>query len=139
MSEMNGKAQSKILPRSTSFTMPSLSQRARGLVESLNIPAAEMAAAVSGGISSALVGKANKTVDKAMLLRGEKCSRIVYRLMIIYLCRSSLQRASQCVQRAISILPSIFATDDEQSKSRLQLFIWYYPFTFHLLLLFAFY
>ncbi|KAL0289478.1 UNVERIFIED_CONTAM: BEACH domain-containing protein B [Sesamum calycinum] len=121
---MNGKGPSKILPRSSSFMVPSLGQRARGLVESLNIPAAEMAAVVSGGISSALVGKPNKTVDKAMLLRGERCSRFVYRLIILYLCRSSLERASQCVQQFIPILPFLLTADDEQSKSRLQLFIW---------------
>ncbi|KAK6116093.1 hypothetical protein DH2020_008362 [Rehmannia glutinosa] len=124
ISEMNGKGPSKILPRSTSFMAPSLSQRARGLVESLNIPAAEMAAVVSGGISSALVGKPHKTVDKAMLLRGERCSRFVNRLIILYLCRSSLERASQCVQQVIPVLPFLLTADDEQSKSRLQLFIW---------------
>ncbi|KAK4483931.1 hypothetical protein RD792_011140 [Penstemon davidsonii] len=124
ISEMNGKGPSKSLPRSSSFMVPSLSQRARGLVESLNIPAAEMAAAVSGGISSALVGKQNKTVDKAMILRGERCSRIVYHLMILYLCRSSLGRASRCVQQVIPVMPFLLNTDDEQNKSKLQLFIW---------------
>ncbi|XP_051118042.1 BEACH domain-containing protein B isoform X2 [Andrographis paniculata] len=125
ISEMNGKGPSKVLPRgASSSTSPSLGQRARGLVESLNIPAAEMAAVVSGGISSALVGKSNKTVDKAMLLRGEKCSRFVNRLIVLYLCRSSLERASRCVQLVIPILPLLLSADDEQSKSRLQLFIW---------------
>ncbi|KAI3460067.1 hypothetical protein Pfo_016730 [Paulownia fortunei] len=124
ISELNGKGPSKMLQRSSSFMAPSLSQRARGLVESLNIPAAEMAAVVSGGISNALVGKPNKTVDKAMLLRGERCSRFVNRLMILYLCRSSLDRASRCVQQVIPILPFLLTADDEQSKSRLQLFIW---------------
>ncbi|KAH6788519.1 binding protein [Perilla frutescens var. frutescens] len=124
ISEMSGRGPSKSLPRSSSFMMPSLSQRARGLVESLNIPAAEMAAVVSGGISSALVGKPNKAVDKALLLRGERCLRFVNRLMILYLCRSSLERASRCVQQVVPILPFLLTADDEQSKSRLQLFIW---------------
>ncbi|KAL6578417.1 hypothetical protein OROMI_010745 [Orobanche minor] len=124
ISEMNGKGPSKMLPRSSSLVAPSLSQRARGLVESLNIPAAEMAAVVSGGISSALVGKPNKTVDKAMLLRGERCSRFVNRLIVVYLCRSSIERASQCVQQVIPILPFLLTADDEQSKNRLHLFIW---------------
>ncbi|PIN12837.1 Conserved WD40 repeat-containing protein [Handroanthus impetiginosus] len=124
VSEVNGKGPSKMLPRSSSFMVPSLGQRARGLVESLNIPAAEMAAAVSGGISNALVGKPNRTVDKAMLLRGERCSRFVNRLLILYLCKSPLERASQCVQQVIHILPSLLTADDEQSKSRLQLLIW---------------
>ncbi|CAL5385752.1 unnamed protein product [Camellia sinensis] len=123
--QMNGKAQSKVLPKSSSAVGPTFGQRARGLVESLNIPAAEMAAVVvSGGLSNALGGKPNKTVDKAMLLRAEKCPRIVFRLVILYLCRSSLERASRCVQQVIPLLPYLLAADDEQSKSRLQLFIW---------------
>ncbi|CAL5383977.1 unnamed protein product [Camellia sinensis] len=123
--QMNGKAQSKVLPKSSSAVGPTFGQRARGLVESLNIPAAEMAAVVvSGGLSNALGGKPNKTIDKAMLLRAEKCPRIVFRLVILYLCRSSLERASRCVQQVIPLLPYLLAADDEQSKSRLQLFIW---------------
>lgn len=122
ISEMNGKG-SKMLPRSSSG--PTFSQRARGLVESLNIPAAEVAAVVvSGGISNALVGKPNRTVDKAMQLRGEKCPRIVFRLMILYLCKSSLQRASQFVQQVVPLLPCLLTADDDQSKSKLQLLIW---------------
>ena len=125
ISEMHGKGPSK-LPKSSSSAAPSFGQRARGLVESLNIPAAEMAAVVvSGGISNALVGKVNKIVDKAMLLRGEKCPRIVYRLVVVYLCKSSLARCSRCVQQVIPVLPYLLTADDEQSKSRLQLFIWY--------------
>lgn len=124
ISEINGKGPSKMMLKS-SAAGPSLGQRARGLVESLNIPAAEMAAVVvSGGIGNALAGKPNKTADKAMLLRGERCPRIVFRLAILYLCRSSLERASRCAQQVIALLPSILAADDEQSKSRLQLFIW---------------
>ncbi|KAK2977991.1 hypothetical protein RJ640_023529 [Escallonia rubra] len=125
ISELNGRGPSKMLPKSSSVVGPTLSQRARGLVESLNIPAAEMAAVVvSGGISNALGGKPNKNVDKAMLLRGEKCPRIVFRLVILYLCKSSLERASRCVQQVIPLLPCLLTADDEQSKSRLQLFIW---------------
>ncbi|KAK9758397.1 hypothetical protein RND81_01G226800 [Saponaria officinalis] len=124
ISEMNGKGPSKILPKST-FASPSLGQRARGLVESLNIPAAEMAAVVvSGGLGNALGGKSSKNVDKAMLLRGERCPRVVFRLVVLYLCRSSLQRASRCVQQMIPLLPCLLMSDDEQSRSRLQLFIW---------------
>lgn len=123
---MNGKGPGKALPRSSSTSIPSFSQRARVLVESLNIPAAEMAAVVvTGGISNALGGKPNKTVDKAMLLRGEKCPRIVFRLMILYLCKSSLERASRCVQQFIPLLPFLLSAEDEQNKNRVQLFIWY--------------
>ncbi|KAH7524781.1 hypothetical protein FEM48_Zijuj06G0155600 [Ziziphus jujuba var. spinosa] len=125
ISVMNGKGPSKMSPKLSSSTGPSFGQRARGLVESLNIPAAEVAAVVvSGGIGSALGGKPNKSVDKAMLLRGERFPRIIFRLVILYLCRSSLERASRCVQQIISLLPCLLAADDEQSKSRLQLFIW---------------
>ncbi|OIW14558.1 hypothetical protein TanjilG_14944 [Lupinus angustifolius] len=96
ISKMNGKGPSNMLPKSSSFAGPSLGQRARGLVESLNIPAAEVAAVVvSGGIGTALSGKPNKIVDKAMILRGERCPRIIYRLVILYLCKSSLERASR--------------------------------------------
>ncbi|KAF5183051.1 Beach domain-containing protein b [Thalictrum thalictroides] len=125
IAEMNGKGPSRMLPKSSSSGGPSLGQRARGLVESLNVPAAEMAAVVvSGSIGSALGGKPNKTSDKAMILRGEKCPRIVFRLVILYLCKSSLERASKCVQQVISLLPCLLTADDEHSKSRLQLFVW---------------
>jgi hypothetical protein len=131
ISEMNGKGPSKTLPKASSAAGPSFGQRARGLVESLNIPAAEVAAVVvSGGIGSALGGKPNKNVDKAMLLRGERFPRIIFRLVILYLCRSSLERASRCVQQVISLFPCLLAADDEQSKSKLQLFIWYYSYNF---------
>ncbi|KAL5145273.1 BEACH domain-containing protein B [Glycine soja] len=96
ISKMNGKGPGNMLPKPSSFAGPSLGQRARGLVESLNIPAAEVAAVVvAGGIGTALAAKPNKNVDKAMVLRGERCPRIIYRLVILYLCKSSLERASQ--------------------------------------------
>ncbi|KAK7353018.1 hypothetical protein VNO80_18450 [Phaseolus coccineus] len=125
ISKMNGKGSSNMLPKSSALAGPSLGQRARGLVESLNIPAAEVAAVVvAGGISTALTAKPNKNVDKAMVLRGERCPRIIYRLLILYLCKSSLERASRCVHQFISLLPCLLSADDEQSKSRLQLIIW---------------
>ncbi|KAL5988451.1 hypothetical protein ACLOJK_036215 [Asimina triloba] len=125
ISEINDRGPSKMSLKVSTTAGPSFGQRARGLVESLNIPAAEMAAVVvSGGIGNALGGKPNKYVDKAMLLRGEKCPRLVFRLVILYLCESSLERASRCVQQFISLLPCLLTADDEQNKSRLQLFIW---------------
>ncbi|XP_054792696.1 BEACH domain-containing protein B isoform X2 [Prosopis cineraria] len=125
VSEMNGKGHNKLLPKSTSFTGPSLGQRARGLVESLNIPAAEVAAVVvSGGIGTALGAKPKLNVDKAMVLRGERFPRIIFRLVILYLCKASLERALQCVQQVVSLLPCFLTADDEPSKSRLQLVIW---------------
>lgn len=121
--DINGRGPMKMSPKSLA-TGPSIGQRARGLVESLNVPAAEMAAVVvSGGIGNALSGKINKNVDKAMLLRSEKCPRIVFRLVTLYLCMSSLEKATRCVQQVTSLLPSFLSADDEQSKSRLHLFI----------------
>lgn len=126
LSGMNDRIPSKTIAKSATPVGPSLGQRARGLVESLNIPAAEMAAVVvSGGIGSALSGKTSKYVDKAMLLRGEKCPRIVFRLVILYICLANLERASRCVQLFLSLLPYLLNTDDEQCKNRFQLFIWY--------------
>lgn len=127
-----GKGTNKMLPKSSSSVGPSFGQRARGLVESLNIPAAEMAAVVvSGGIGNALGGKPNKIVDKAMLLRGEKCPRIVFRLVILYLCKACIERASKCGQLVVSLLPCFLPFDDELSKSKLQHFIWYDCFMFY--------
>ncbi|KAG6608127.1 BEACH domain-containing protein B, partial [Cucurbita argyrosperma subsp. sororia] len=124
ISEINGKGLNKSLPKSSAGG-PTFGQRARGLVESLNLPAAEMAAVVvSGGIGSALGGKPNKIVDKAMLLRSEKFPRIIFRLVMLYICKAPLEKASRCVQQIISLLPSLVVTDDEQNKNRLQLFIW---------------
>lgn len=126
ISEMNGKGPSKMLSKGSAVGGPSFGQRALGLVESLNIPAAEMAAVVvSGGIGNALGGKVNKYVDKAMLLRGEKCPRVLFHLVILYLCKASLESASRCVQQFISLLPCLLSSDDDQSRNKLHFFIWY--------------
>ncbi|GAB2247807.1 hypothetical protein Droror1_Dr00007689 [Drosera rotundifolia] len=125
ISQMNGNGPSKTLSKTASTSGPSFGQRARGFVESLNIPAAEMAAAVvTAGIGNALGGKPSKTIDKAMLLRGEKCPRIVLRLVVLYLCRASLERASQFVQQLILLIPTLLISDDEPSKNRLLMFLW---------------
>lgn len=125
ISEMSGRGLSKTLPKSATSSGPSFGQRARGLVESLNIPAAEMAAVVvSGGISTALGAKPSKYVDKAMLLRGEKCPRIVFHLLILYLSKAGLERASRCVQQFISFLPFLLSCDDDQSRNKLHFLIW---------------
>lgn len=121
---LNGKGPSK-MPKASNTGGPSFGQRARGLVESLNIPAAEMAAVVvSGGITNALGGKTNKYIDKAMLLRGEKCPRVIFHLVILYLCKADLESASRCVQQFISLLPLLLTSDDDQSKNRLHFYIW---------------
>lgn len=125
ISEMNDKGPSRTFSKGSTAGCPTFGQRARGLVESLNIPAAEMAAVVvSGGIGNALSGKTTKYVDKAMLLRGERCPRIIFHLLILYLCESDLERASRCVQQFISLLPCLLTADDEQSRTRLHLLLW---------------
>ncbi|THU62740.1 hypothetical protein C4D60_Mb01t08320 [Musa balbisiana] len=122
---LNGKGPSKMPIKASNMGGPSFGQRARGLVESLNIPAAEMAAVVvSGGITNALGGKTNKYIDKAMLLRGEKCPRVIFHLVILYLCKADLESASRCVQQFISLLPLLLTSDDDQSKNRLHFYIW---------------
>ncbi|XP_023157987.1 BEACH domain-containing protein B isoform X1 [Zea mays] len=121
---LNGKGQTRLTPKGLNTAGPSIGQRARGLVESLNIPAAEMAAVVvTGGISSALGGKTNKVADKAMMLRGERFPRIIFHLIIMYLCKAGLENASKCVQQFISLLPNIISEDD-QCKNRLHFLIW---------------
>uniref|UniRef100_A0A0D9VCI8 BEACH domain-containing protein B n=1 Tax=Leersia perrieri TaxID=77586 RepID=A0A0D9VCI8_9ORYZ len=100
---MNGRGQNRLTPKGSNAAAPSIGQRARGLVESLNIPAAEMAAVVvTGGIGSALSGKANKNADKAMMLRGERFPRIIFHLIILYLCKSGLENASKSLLRVRS-------------------------------------
>jgi hypothetical protein len=122
---LNGKGQNRLTPKGSTPAGPSIGQRARGLVESLNIPAAEMAAVVvTGGIGSALSGKTNKIADKAMMLRGERFPRIIFHLMVMYLCKAGLENASKCVQQFISILPSLISEDD-QCKNRLHFLIWW--------------
>ncbi|KAL6629117.1 hypothetical protein ACP70R_028882 [Stipagrostis hirtigluma subsp. patula] len=121
---LNGKVQTRLTPKGSNSAGPSIGQRARGLVESLNIPAAEMAAVVvTGGIGGALGGKTNKTADKAMMLRGERFPRIIFHLIIMYLCKAVLENASKCVQQFISLLPTLISEDD-QCKNRLHFLVW---------------
>lgn len=100
--------------------VPSLGQRARGLVESLNVPGAEMAAVVvSSGIA-----KMNIFADRATILREEIFPRIFFHLVILYLCKAGLENASKCVLQFMSLLPLLVA-DDDQSKNKLHFLIWY--------------
>ncbi|XP_057837661.2 BEACH domain-containing protein B isoform X1 [Cryptomeria japonica] len=123
ISEMNGMGPSKRFIERT--TGPSLGQRARGLVESLNIPAAEMAAAVvSGGLAGVVNINTSKVADKAIRLRGEKWPRILFRLVLLYVYKADLGGASRCAQQFVSLLPRLLLNDNEQIKNRLQLFIW---------------
>ncbi|CAM0946806.1 unnamed protein product [Alopecurus aequalis] len=121
---LNGKGQNRLTPKGSNAAVPSIGQRARGLVESLNIPAAEMAAVVvTGGIGTTLSAKNNKLTDKAMMLRGERFPRIIFHLVIMYLCKAGLENASKCVQQFITMLPNLISEED-QCKSRLHFLIW---------------
>jgi hypothetical protein len=105
---------------------PTFGQRARGLVESLNIPASEIAAAVvSGGLGVVSIGSFAKVLDKSSRSRGERCPRVVLRLVLLYLFEADLDAASRCVQQFIALLPAFFSTESEQNKNRLQLLLWY--------------
>uniref|UniRef100_A0A0E0JVW3 BEACH domain-containing protein B n=1 Tax=Oryza punctata TaxID=4537 RepID=A0A0E0JVW3_ORYPU len=118
---LNGRGQNRSTPKGSNAAVPSIGQRARGLVESLNIPAAEMAAVVvTGGIGSALSGKTNKNADKAMMLRGERFPRIIFHLIILYLCKAGLENSSKCVKQFTLVLPNLISEDD-QCKNRLHL------------------
>lgn len=125
ISEMSGKASNKMFSKGPASGGPSLGQRARGLVESLNIPATEMAVVVSGGIGGAFGARPSKHFDKAMLLRNEKCPRIVFHLVLLYLCRASPEKASTCVQQFCVLLPTFLSSEEEQLKNRIHLFLWY--------------
>lgn len=106
---------------------PSLGQRARGLVESMNIPAAEMAAAVvAGGLGAVVNMNPSKLIDKAMKLRGEKFPRVVFHLVVLYIYKGSLEAASSCIHQFLSLLPLFLSIESEQCKNRLQLFLWYF-------------
>jgi hypothetical protein len=122
---LNGKGPNKLLPKGPNIEVPSLGQRARGLVESLNVPATEMAAAVvSGGIGTALGAKINRFSEKATLLREEIFPRVFFHLVILYLCKAGLENASKCVLQFMSLLP-VLISEDEQSKNKLHFLIWY--------------
>ncbi len=127
---MNGRGTASGNFQLSAASSPTLGQRARGLVESLNMPAAEMAAAVvsSGlgvvGISSSL----NKQQgEKTSRLRGERCPRVVFRLVLLYLYHADLESTSRCVQQFLALLPVFLSTENEQNKNRLQLLLWYVP------------
>lgn len=121
---LNGKGQNRLTPKGSNAAVPSIGQRARGLVESLNIPAAEMAAVVvTGGIGTSLSAKSNKITDKAMMLRGERFPRIIFHLVLLYLCKAGVENASKCVQQFITMLPNLISEED-QCKNRLHFLIW---------------
>lgn len=115
-----------MLPKGPNVGVPSLGQRARGLVESLNVPTADMAAVVaSGGIGTALGAKMNRFADRATMLREEIFPRVFFHLVILYLCKAGLENASKCVLQFMSLLPVLLISEDDQSKNRLHFLIWY--------------
>ncbi|MCO5595749.1 hypothetical protein L7F22_049797 [Adiantum nelumboides] len=108
-----------------SMSGPSLGQRARGLVESINLPAAEMAAAVvAGGLGAVVSMNPGKLFDKAIKLRGDKFPRVVLHLVMLYIYKGPFESASACVHQFLSVLPLFLTSENEQCKSRLQLFLW---------------
>ncbi|KAH7332120.1 hypothetical protein KP509_20G069100 [Ceratopteris richardii] len=110
---------------------PSLGQRARGLVESINLPAVEMAAVVAGGLGAVAGGlgavvnmNPTKFVDKAMKLRAEKFPRIAFHIVMLYIYKGALEPASATAQQFLYVLPFFLSNENEQCKNRLQLFLW---------------
>ncbi|KAL2652898.1 hypothetical protein R1flu_021026 [Riccia fluitans] len=105
---------------------PSLGQRARGLVESLSIPGAEMAAAVvSGGLGVVGITSSSKGGEKASKgAKGERYPRVVFPLSLLYIYEADLERASGCVQQLLTLLPGYLNMENEITKNKLQLFLW---------------
>lgn len=124
---LNGKGPSKFIPKDPNVEVASLGQRARGLVESMNVPAAEKVAVVSGGggIGTALGIKVNRFAEKATTSREEIIPRIFFHLVILYLCKAGLENASKCVIQFMSLLPILLISEDDQSKNKLHFLIWY--------------
>ncbi|XP_062179129.1 BEACH domain-containing protein B-like [Phragmites australis] len=122
---LNGQGPSKFLPKGPNVEVVSLGQRARGLVESLNVPAAERAAVVvSGGIGTALGAKMNRFADKATTSRKEIVPRVFFHLVILYLCKAGLENASKCIMQFMSLLPILLVSEDDESKNKLHFLIW---------------
>ncbi|XP_024540202.1 BEACH domain-containing protein B isoform X1 [Selaginella moellendorffii] len=110
---------------STSTAGPTFGQRARGLVESLNLPAAEVAAVVTGGLGSVGINvPSSKPNEKAMKLRGEKFSRLAFRLVLVYLYRAGLEAVLLSVQQFLPLVPGFLSSDSDQNKGQLYLAIW---------------
>ncbi|WVZ78912.1 hypothetical protein U9M48_026555 [Paspalum notatum var. saurae] len=120
---LNGKGPSKLLPKDPNVEAAPLGQRTRGLVESMNVPAAEKAG-VSGGISTALGVKMNIFAEKTTTSKEEIVPRIFFHLVILYLCKAGLENASKCVLQFMSLLPIILISEDDQSKNKLHFLIW---------------
>ncbi|XP_039804100.1 BEACH domain-containing protein B-like isoform X5 [Panicum virgatum] len=122
---LNGKGPSKLLQKDPNVEVASLEQRPCGLVESVNVPAAEKAAVVvSGGIGTALGVKANRFAEKTITSREEIIPRVFFHLVILYLCKAGSENASKCVLQFMSLLPILLISEDDQSKNKLHFLIW---------------
>ncbi|KAL6603651.1 hypothetical protein ACP70R_044012 [Stipagrostis hirtigluma subsp. patula] len=120
-----GKGPSKLLPKSPNVEVATLGQRARGLVESLNVPAAERAAViVPGGIGTALGAKANTFSDKATTSREAIVPRVFFHLVVLYLCKAGLEKVSKLILQFTSLFPTLVISEDDQSKNKMHFFIW---------------
>jgi len=83
------------------------------------------AAVVSSGLGAVGMYPPNKLVGKVFRLTGERCPRIVFRLVVLYLCNADLQSATLRVQQFLALLPSFTSSEVEQNNNRnLQLFLW---------------
>jgi hypothetical protein len=124
---LNEKGPSKLVPKDPNVEVTSLGQRARGLLESTNVPAAEKTTMVSGGggIGTALGIKMNRFAEKTTVSREEIIPRIFFHLVILYLCKAGLENAYNCVLQFMSLLPILLISEDDQSKNKLHFLIWY--------------
>jgi hypothetical protein len=114
------KGPSKLLQKDPNVDVASL-----GLMESVNVPTPEKAAAVvSGGIGTALGVKMNRFTEKTIVSREEIIPRVFFHLVILYLCKAGSENASKCVLNFMSLLP-ILISEDDQSKNKLHFLIWY--------------
>eukprot|EP00850_Spirogloea_muscicola_P002042 SM000007S21002 [mRNA] locus=s7:1425419:1443445:- [translate_table: standard] len=102
--------------------VPTLAQRARGLLDSLNGPASELAGAFNTGQPGGLAKGLER--DKLMKLRGDRCPRVAFRLAFLYLHHADLASASRAAEQLSVLLPDLLAVDTDVVRSRLQLFLW---------------
>eukprot|EP00850_Spirogloea_muscicola_P005743 SM000026S08992 [mRNA] locus=s26:1003027:1021649:+ [translate_table: standard] len=104
--------------------VPTLAQRARSLLDSLNGPASEIAGAFNTGQPGGLSRGLER--DKVMKLRGDRCPRVAFRLALLYLHHADLASASRAAEQLSVLLPDLLAVDTDVVRSRLQLFLCYY-------------
>ncbi|KAL6873753.1 hypothetical protein ACP4OV_013835 [Aristida adscensionis] len=108
---LNSKGPSKLLPKGPNVEAVSLGQRARGLVEPLNVPTTP--------------SKMTRFSDKATpsTSREEIIPRVFFHLVVLYFCKAGLENASKCILHFMSLLPTLILEDD-QSKRKMHFLIW---------------